>query len=134
MIMNKQQKIDKIYEVIADKTLSFGCRMQWLQYNYIMLLNRKSHYDVMSDIDNPKRNMIDPTDIYKIIWHPVMIWDVLQYFFNIIPQDVWPDDFYNMQNKILDKRDWYELNKPIEDQSEECIDFIYWLVEKVETK
>jgi len=83
--------------------------------------------NVYKDIDrNPKEKE------YKIIWHPVMIWDVLDWidkehklFFTYkeenSPLTLWADKVVNL---------WKDKRKPIDDQSEECIDFIYNLIQE----
>ena len=38
--MNRKEKIDKIYEVIADKTLSFGCKFTLQNLSRLKVTNR----------------------------------------------------------------------------------------------
>ncbi len=116
--MTKQEKINAIYEKIADKTLSFGCRVifrenikkEYLPYESIMVDDRKNYdwWVLFTDILN---KYIDK----KIIWHPVMIWDVLDYL-------KWQPEYYNIWYW------WKNKRKPIEDQSDKCIDYIYNLI------
>ena len=104
--MTKEEKISKIYEVIADKTIS-----DWLIYE---------KFWVKFDYCKICQNRIDEEDI--IIWHPVMIWDVLNWI-------DWFTDRGAISQIILDTVFiWWKKNTPIEDQSEECIDFIYNLL------
>lgn len=122
--MDKQTMIDKIYEVVADKTLSMWC------YYFSEITRQQEVYDWS----------IWSNYIRKIIGHPVMIWDVLDFI------DDW--DFANMASQIyqqdrikiddpdednitsiitiLDLRK--EKRKPIEEQSEHCIKYIYNLL------
>lgn len=123
--MTKQEMIDKIYEVIADKTLSFGCMV-------------KSYYDLRIETISDKFwkkfilletlsdywNKEDLLDSFYIIWHPVMIWDVLDWGFENESlynekYDFWIWEIFGF---------WKEKRKPIDNQSEECITFIYNLI------
>lgn len=64
------------------------------------------------------RKRIDLTEkIAKIIGHPVMIGDVMEYFYGSVRFSEWG-------------KCWRKLTKPIEDQSTECIDFVYDLISK----
>lgn len=79
--------------------------------------------------------------VYEVIWpsniwcepyvdYPnkvVMIWDVLDW----IAKKYWEYSFTIRWDGTINMGDWqrkFELRKPIEDQSEECIDFIYNLL------
>ena len=142
----KQEMIDKIYEVIADKTLSFGCKIQinyngeyiweWWQECYSEkseILYMWNNWETIEDDWNLCYDIIKNTnqdwwnedaEIYiNVIWHPVMIWDVLERRQLIQPikywrEKDWQDICYH----------WWLKREPIQDQSEECITFIYNLV------
>jgi len=118
--MDKQQMIEKIYEVIADKTLSFGCNILYHNRNWL------DFFQIITDdkflVDNHKITTVDyciecEEELLKTIWHPVMIWDVLD----------WMDWNFNI-NWLIELRK--EKRKPIEDQSTECIEFVYNLLDK----
>ena len=53
-----------------------------------------------------------------VYWHPVMIWDVLKR--------------WNWQTTVMTLTQWVRryLDKPIDDQSDECIDYIVSLIDK----
>lgn len=117
-------KLKKIYETISDKTLSFGCKTN----KWIVL--RVDKYFITEW--NWENTMWYDAEHYTntIIWHLVMIWDVLDWIQqnNTEPhQKFWwytvGDINLNLRHSRQDKR------KPIDDQSEECIDFIYSLIE-----
>lgn len=88
--MNKQVMIDKIYEVIADKSLTFGCKLlrtsnDWSQKTYYTLeptpfgklhISSMPFWDMTIEVD-PDWISRGSWDEYKTIWHPVMIGDVL---------------------------------------------------------
>lgn len=131
--MNREDKIKKIYEVIADKTLSFGC-------NVLLMWHKKRKVrDIVNCIDKwpfIKTERYDNTEFdkneYSIIWHPVMIWDVIDYNmdmewnYELNPEyNNWLDwDF--IRDKTITLRE--NLRRPIEEQTDECIDFVFWLL------
>lgn len=134
METTRESKIKRINEVMSDKTLSFWCviiikdndhdlqkcRITWLHY-----------WDYVFNTD-----IWCVWEVEKCIWHPVMIWDVLD-FIEKLDQWLWEDHIkvwssvrhkFDTKTKIIeDKRKHKRL--PIDDQSEECIDFIYNLIQ-----
>lgn len=135
-----------IYEVIADKTLSFGCKIEycedWYTYSLTTFLRAKygkKHYIYVEPWrwkthSNPFTKRINPKHITKIIWHPVMIGDVLDW----IQQKRWSffENNYPIEEVCaLLEGNWYNekvirWNKrlSIDDQTDECIDYIYSLI------
>ena len=121
MIENKQEKIDKIYKEIANKELSFGCKVLienrisliiWENANWKYAVRYTWSWRIVSQQREKK-------EILKIFWHPVMIGDVFDY----IEDDHFDyADIYNLCDY------WKEKTKPIGQQSEECIDYIYKLL------
>lgn len=141
--LTKEEKLAKIYEVIADKTLSAWCILEWKLWTdwwykdycrmvkeywpWCRTVTQKWTYwgFVMTDwkdweVKTPKTNE------RKIIWHTVMIWDVLDWIhengmyielYACWLLRMWPKEIYRSF-----------LRKPIDDQSEECIDFVYSLL------
>ena len=166
----KQEKIDYIYKKIADKNLSFGCKVLITEYwkrkwkiNIIKNSNKdnywkdKTNISFIDKIENWSNclSCIDNDDInreyfntyhwydniknkekftyFKIIWHPVMIWDIcdyleknnlLEYIDWIIYDDVW--DIQQFNSYIL--ADYKLKRRPIEEQDTKCIDLIYNLI------
>ena len=109
----REEMIDRIYEVMADKTLSFGCRIQ------------HSNWDIFKTTG--VGGWLATND--KIIGHPVMIWDV----FDWCMVELWNLRHYWETNKVDDnfrKLLWLrdDFRKPIKKQSDDCITFIYNLV------
>lgn len=66
------------------------------------------------------------------IWHPVMIWDVMDWTFEEkdYQYSLAYDDYWNARHEV-DEKIWELMRlreykrKPIEDQSDECVTFIY---------
>lgn len=127
--MDRKEKIKVIYEKIANTDVTLGCRTK------IWIIR-----DVIADHDNWimsfwfitkwKLKYYDSEWFYaedKIIWHPVMIWDVLEYDKQLNLQLMldWKDpiDTSNILNI------WNDFRKPIEDQSDECVDYVYSLLD-----
>lgn len=143
----KQEKIDAIYEKIANKDLSFGCIVKWEEAKYRILKAIQPHrfeaittwYIWYGDYGSV---VLTPISEYEIIGHPVMIGDVMDYIENITL-----DKIYNyiwvkkeeIPDLILQKTKdarmkifplWKQKRLPIEEQSDECIDFIFDLLNK----
>lgn len=109
-MVTKQQMIDKIYDVIADKTLSLWC------FYFSEITRKKETYDWS----------VWTNYIRKVIWHPVMIGDVLNF---VAEHDkTIPYWLSEEETEIVILR--LEKRKPIEYQSDECINFIFELINK----
>jgi hypothetical protein len=124
--MDRQSMLDKIYEKIADKTLSFWCKLirhtnDWLTKKYYILWPWRSAKRWISSIPfwsmdlEFDENMISKSswDWYEIIWHPVSLARVLS--------ELW--DRYRYQWwEILD---WYDncvcTRKLLTDSGEEAM-------------
>lgn len=134
--MTKQEKLDTIYSVIARKDLSFGCwiirlnsiyervvkfeaKSDWSFYLVTLCSSNNTHYWVSLNLQDVEKIVI--------VWHPVMIWDVLDYIINKL--DLWYDRFILIGKDEEEKRvQRTNYREPIEEQSDECIDYIYSLV------
>ena len=165
--------IEQIEEFFSNKNLRVWCRLQRNWDNAIIVwMSWWYWYDVYSEnrlyecqsicwYDDYSDDWIDDW-IYKIIWHKVMIWDVLDWideklFWDICENcekcgkklesvqhyyEAWGniDDYDRLECEEHGEQDclytWEqyiiimrkELRKPIEDQSDECIDFVYSLI------
>lgn len=76
-------------------------------------------------------------DECKTLWQaPVMIWDVLGYKYRYInlpksKENSWHYEFdWEVEDMVLLIDLWEEKRLPIEEQSEECIDYIFNLLPK----
>lgn len=141
--LTKGKKIAKIYAEIADKTLSFWCRLlirtspdgyAWTNRGKYMLLREENDelaylHSVLSLDDPAEVEIYDNCRMYgtEVVWHQVMLWDVLDriesklednYFLNFYTEDLIMD--------ICNKRKY--KRKPIEEQDENCISFVYSLI------
>lgn len=130
----KEEMIKAIYEKVADKTLSFWCKIQefyeWKNYTHIIInivnKNEKYYYIRYEDwIWNFNKLTT------KIIWHPVMFGDMVNYF-EINNIKLYNEYFHNIVHFewVLENlsKIWKEKRKPIEEQSDECIKYFYNLI------
>ena len=129
--MTIEEKIEAIYNQIANKELSFGCKVKWFDWNLHKFIELEEFNDTHRNywyIDlNKDWMLLDElmsedffNETTEIIWHPVMIGDVLDYVKSNITISAKQD------NSIIHL--WKELRKPIEEQSEEAINYIYNLL------
>ena len=121
----RAEKIKAIYKKIADKNLSFWCKIE-RQWNYYTVIEwRHFIYEKTWKYIKTTSQSIEELSC-ESIWHPVMIWDVLD--FCIWNKELnskrlmWQNTIFWLLNR------WKEKRKPIEEQSEECIDYIYNLI------
>lgn len=155
--MNREQKIEAIYQKIANKELTFGCKIQYKRShsNEWIVIRTIQNYHIRSwEIRLSRVNgwLYIETTIQKhqildsdTIWHPVLIWDVLDYlekkFFRFITSEEEYKETWDItswlkywlkkdeMNKILSLLwKWNDKQKPLENQSDECIDYIYNLI------
>lgn len=128
----RQEKIDAIYEKIARKDLSFWCKfrvknemsfwaviyLKWFEFSLIKSRKDEKIVFAWESFSWPLYFTNFEFENLKIIGHSVMIWDVLDYY--------WDKKWAMTLDRIL--RFWEEKTKPIEDQSDECVDYIYNLI------
>lgn len=118
----RDQKIASIYKEMADTDIdewciieAYGERWTILDYNWTRAYVWRQRWD-FEKFDDYQHLSIKFW--YKVIWKPVMIWDVLEYSSRILVS--W--------DPILMQRD--DFRKPVDDQTDECIDYVYSLIQK----
>ena len=143
--MTREQKLEAIYKEMANKEASFGCRYKFIKkYQYcdwawfepwdiITLCKRDAKYEdsflttFFRDIALIKK---DVYDYVEIIWHPVMIGDVLDwiepYWSGYVQSVEFTERRRRKMNLVLLQRDNKRL--PIDEQSDGCIDYVYSLI------
>lgn len=138
--MERKEMIQAIYEKVADKTLSFGCMIKIWNSNvsYIVLWNPYKNNDdlwywvhkepvywecLYWDISSHRNDI-------EIIWHKVMLWDFLDYIEKIKDKkQLESTEYYAwLYDYICIK--WEHKRKPIEEQSNECIKYVFDLINK----
>lgn len=136
--MTREQKIAAIYKEMANKDRTFWCLYvvkdrEWNTYKVreteweCVDLTYWSEYEVEYWND-----MTETRYLESIIWHPVMIGDVL----NWVNDKMWISN-QEYEESIIEEANmaillWGEYLKPIEEQSDECVDYIYSLISKNE--
>lgn len=135
----KQEMLDRINEVIADKSHTFGCRIYnelfWNKsediYTLIWIVNKRNR----DDLDGCwlagkfEENRISFVPLLRehyenstTIWHPVMIGDVLDRQYKTKEVSSCP----SLRSDIVEN--WLERRKPIDNQPDKCIKFVYSLL------
>lgn len=119
--MSRDMKIARIYEVIADKTLSTG--LLWedpAKQKFIILEIYPVYYKVLYLLWGTNNIANVDKEVVTIIWHKVMIGDVLD----------WHLHKYNcrIDTAICARWCWDKKRLPIEDQSDDCVDDVYSLL------
>jgi len=121
---SKQEKIDAIYEEIANKELSFGCKViiTWNIENVISLTNWNTYTSYIDRHWMLNQRVIDIKDLDEIIWHPVLPWDVFDYQYKNSPHSNITEE------RLVILWLWKEKRLPIESQNDKCIDHIHNLL------
>ena len=169
--MNREQKIEAIYQEMSYRELTLWCKVRIYYTNYpnladkyfwevteyieVVLMGNSYFEDWQSvkyeelensfleedccglEVFNPIRLQHYRDLFVKIIWHPVMIGDVISYLRKPFEKFVewqpvgenWLVDSYSKNiNNLLVK--WFDTSTSIEEQDDECIDFVYSLIKK----
>lgn len=122
-ILTKQDKIDKLYEIMANFNLVDWTRLkvteanwpiEWVVYHWKALWLDGEVTDADYLLGNQPQS---------IMWAPLMIGDVLNYVLKDVKRDLNERMFYEDDVIRLIKM-WENLDAPIEYQSEACIDFV----------
>ena len=117
--MTREEKIEAIYEAMANKKRTFGCRCRRNDGEDVIFIRENKTWSYLSIRENEEFT-VSLWYVPEIIWHPVMMWDVLNYCSSYISD--W-DDSVDSQIDLLSY--WGDYRLPIEDQPEECIDFVH---------
>lgn len=140
--MTREEKIQAIYEKIANKELTFGCKVDdecWRIVSIVEETADERWYIVVSEesLYNDEDlgayycwlrvswlEIMEQIDIAEIIWHPVMLGTIFEWY----SSSKW---FINSQfvMELIDK--WTGYDESIDEQSDECIDFIYSLIPSI---
>jgi len=111
--MNKQGMIDAIYEKIANKELN---HLRITELETMITLDEEFNF-YTNELRHTLKILLAKEKEFKTINKPVMIWDVLDYELK-----EWEWD-YEDTTEICEI--WEHKRKPIEEQSEETIKYVY---------
>ena len=128
-VMTREERIKAIYEAMANKKRTFGCRWKTLNWESVTFIRKNRGWKYLYMRRN-KEFMIPLWYTPKVIWHPVMIWDVLDwiepYWSGYVQSVEFTERRRRKKNLVLLQRDNKRL--PIDEQSDECIDYVYGLI------
>ena len=141
--MSREEKIEAIYKEMANKKRTFGCRCRINDGEDVIFIRQNKTWSYLSIRENEEFTLslwYTP----EIIWHPVMIGDVLDWIenkkFNVGTPIMWfwfDDGDYSDETKLflIQKHYsekacilWESKRLSIEEQSDECIDYVYSLI------
>lgn len=148
--MTREEKIEAIYEAMANKKRTFGCRCRRNDGEDVIFIRENKTWSYLSIRENEEFT-VSLWYTPEIIWHPVMIWDVLDYFQDkrfycqkcskivdwrdVSDHNCWGEYYCDICNNdsLIDIEDdivfyWDLKREPIDEQSERCIDFVYSLI------
>ena len=123
--MTRKEKLEAIYKEMANKELTLGCKLTVVESfwpcDWVVFCSDSLGSKVLRD--DWKRTTETKNNDFFIIWHPVMIGTIFEWY----SKNRW---YINSQFiiSLIAKWTWYE--KPIDEQSDECIDYVYSLIQK----
>ena len=132
---------------MANKELTLGCKVKFSKWIY-SIIDRENVWFLSSykgqDWDIYNTIVIEDGvnsrcySIEEIIWHPVMIGDVLRQIrllagYALDNDLIKKSDFWNViaQHNYRITQIWEDFREPIESQSDECIDYVYSLIPSI---
>ncbi len=130
--MTREEKLEAIYKDMANKELTLGCKLTVVESfwpcNWVVFYSDSLGSKVLRD--DWRRTTETKNNDFSIIWHPVMIGDVLDW----IERKMGISN-HEYEESIIEEANmavllWGEYLKPIEEQSDECIDYVYSLIQK----
>lgn len=124
---------------MANKELTFGCKVKFSKWVY-KIIDREniwflSSYEAKDWVVHNTIVIEDGVNsrcynIEKIIWHPVMIGDVLDWIDNKMGVSNCEYEEFVVEEVNAVVLLWWEYLKPIEEQSDDCVDYVYSLISK----
>ena len=134
--MTREEKISAIYQEMANKKRTFGCRCRINDGENVIFIRKNKTWSYLSIRENEEFT-VSLWYTPEIIWHPVMIGDVISYLRKPFNEFIeWHpvginyevDRYFNDMNNLLVK--WFDTSLPIDEQDDECVDCIYSLIKK----
>ena len=121
--MTREEKIEAIYKEMANKKRAFGCRCRINNGEDVIFIRQNKTWSYLSIRENEEFT-VSLWYTPEIIWHPIMIGDVIYY----IRKKYWNNHswFHSDRSKLIDLRS--KEREPIEWQYDGCIDYVYGLI------
>ena len=108
---------------MANDELTLGCKIS-IDREIVTIVDSDRHWDWITILrEDWWVTRDDYENEFIIIWHPVMIGTIFEWY----SSSRW---FINSQFVIHLIERWTGYDKPIEEQSDECIDYVYSLIQK----
>lgn len=134
--MTREEKIEAIYKEMANKKLKLWCKCKSHNWENVIFIRKNKTWSYLSIRENEEFT-VSLWYTPKVIWHPVMIGDVIaylrKYFYKFIewnPVGI-NDEVYRYCNNIEDLLiKWYDTRLSIDKQDDECVGFVYSLINK----
>ena len=130
--MTREEKLEAIYKKMANKKRTFGCRCRINDGEDVIFIRQNKTWSYLS-IRGNEEFTVSLWYTPEIIWHPVMIGDVIDWihpYWTGCAQDVrFTEERRRKVNLIL--LQWDKKREPIEAQSDYCIDFVYSLIPSI---
>lgn len=125
--------LNEIYKHIANKELSFWCRIKYRWKEWVFLENNWNFFTM--HIEHNIMSWFEETiDLVESIWHPVMPWDVVKWWMEVIGKKY--SSLYYWEYEATDFEIfcwnlfyiWEDARKPIDEQPFKCKEFVYNLI------
>lgn len=127
--MTRAEKIEAIYAEMANKKLKLWCKCKNHNWENVIFIRQNKTWSYLSIRENEEFT-VSLWYTPEIIWHPVMIGDVLDwiepYWSGHVQSVEFTERRRRKMNLVLLQRDNKRL--PIDEQSDGCIDYIYSLI------
>ena len=127
--MTRAEKISAIYAEMANKKLKLWCKCKNHNWENVIFIRQNKTWSYLSIRENEEFT-VSLWYTPEIIWHPVMIGDVLDwiepYWSGHVQSVEFTERRRRKMNLVLLQRDNKRL--PIDEQSDGCIDYIYSLI------
>ena len=130
--LEREQKLEAIYKEMANKKLKLWCKCKSHNWENVIFIRQNKTWSYLSIRENEEFT-VSLWYTPEIIWHPVMIWDVLDwiepYWSGYVQSVEFTDRRRKKKNLVLLQRDNKRL--PIDEQSDGCIDYVYSLIPSI---
>lgn len=126
--MTREEKLEAIYKKMANKKRTFGCRCRINDGEDVIFIRQNKTWSYLSIRENEEFT-VSLWYTPEIIWHPVMIWDVIKRIKANREISYW-EYLVKLLGQLSRPWLWRELELSIEEQSDECIDYVYSLIQK----
>lgn len=122
--MTKEEKLKAIYEKVANKELTFWCKVMNLDEEGVIIDTTLHPEWVAVYWEGWWITRENFKDDVVIVGHPVLLVDVLN-FIDEQPQPMWMG-MLKYEEALF--HFWLSKREPIENQSDDCIDYVYNLI------